>query len=259
MHPLLRPFWTAYEYLAMLLGLSFLALLCLVWLPFALLLRPLFPGRRGRRFGRAMIAFGFRIYLGFLHFVCASRFDLATLDRLRQAPPQILIANHPSLLDAVMIVSRLPNTVCVMKAGLMHNILLGSAARLAGYITNKGPLEMILQAGQALDEGAHILLFPEGSRTADLPLDPFSTSAALIARRSRVPVQSLLIRFCHPASESYLGKNWPLWRRPPLPQRWTITPGPCFDPHTLPVDDANRMTAIMETALREQLNQTTPS
>lgn len=225
-----NPLWTAYEYLAMALGLSFLALLCLVWLPFALLMRPILPGRPGRRFGRRMIMGGFRLYLGFLRLFCATRFDLAAIDQLRDAPPRVLIANHPSLLDAVMIVSRLPNVVCVMKASLMRNILLGSAARLAGYIPNDGPLEVVLHAGRALDEGAHVLLFPEGSRTSTATLDRFTTSAALIARRSRVPIQSLLIRFAGTTPEPYLGKHWPLWRKPDLPMHWHIDLDRCFEP-----------------------------
>lgn len=220
--------WSAYEYLAMGLGLTFLALLCLIWLPFALVLRPLTPRRFGRRLGRRVISIAFRVYLGFLRLACASRFDLRDLDALRDQPPRILIANHPSLLDVVMIVSRLPNVVCVMKASLMRNFLLGSAARLAGYISNEGPLEMVLRAGQSLNEGAHVLLFPEGSRTRRFPLDPLNNSAALIARRTGIPIQSLLIRFKSPDSTPYLGKAWPLWRKPRLPQRWSVRLGPVF-------------------------------
>jgi len=254
----LAPLWTAYEYLVMVLGLSLLVLLSLIWLPFAIVLRPLLPGSNGRRFGRRMISFSFQSYLGFLQLFCASRFDLDALDRLRHESPRVLIANHPSLLDAVMIVSRLPNVVCVMKAGLMRNILLGSAARLAGYIPNDGPLEVILHAGRALNEGAHVLLFPEGSRTSRQPLDPFSNSAAQIARRSRVPVQSLLIRFTSTENQPYLGKGWPLWRKPELPMRWTITPDHRFEPPTGNSRPGNNsvtaLTATMETHMRRQLS-----
>ena len=74
---------------------------------------------------------GFRLYLGFLQLFCACRFDLAELDRLRYAGPLIVAANHPSLLDVVLIVSCLPNAVCVIKAALLDRLLFGAAARLA--------------------------------------------------------------------------------------------------------------------------------
>lgn len=256
-----NPLWTIYEYLAMVLGLSFLGLLCLLWLPFAMILRPFLRGAKGRRFGQRIISLGFRLYIGFLQLACASHFDLAAIDRLRHESPRVLIANHPSLLDAVMIVSRLPHVVCVMKAGLMRNILLGSAARLAGYIPNTGPLEIILQAGRALDEGAHVLLFPEGSRTDRHPLNAFSNSAALIARRSRTPIQSLLIRFSSASDQPYLGKGWPLWRKPELPMYWAIEPDRSFEPPQAGGDAAGGsdrnvavLTACMEAHLRQQLN-----
>ena len=141
-----NPLWAFYEQIAMVVGLSALAIICLFWLPFAMLLHPLLPRRIGQPIGRRMIMGGFRFYLRFLEIFCACRFDLGELDRLRDQGPMILAANHPSLLDAVMILSRFPDAVCVMKAALLDNILFGAAARLARYIRNNAPLEMILSA-----------------------------------------------------------------------------------------------------------------
>ncbi|MEZ5706649.1 MAG: lysophospholipid acyltransferase family protein [Burkholderiaceae bacterium] len=156
---------------------------------------------------------GFRIYLRILTTFCACRLDLNELDALRKAGPMIVAANHPSLLDAVLIVSRLPNAICVMKAGLMDNPLLGAAARLAQYVRNDGALPMIAHSRDALLDGAQLVMFPEGSRTLEFPLDAFTPSVGLIARRSGVPIQAVFLEFSTP----YLGKRWPLLRRPKLP------------------------------------------
>lgn len=220
--------WLAYEYVAMVLGLGFLAVLCLFWLPFAMVLHTLLPRRLGQPIGRLLIMAGFRIYLRFLALFCACRFDLSALDALRCDRPLVLVANHPSLLDAVMIVSRFPDMVCVMKAALMNNILLGSAARLARYIPNHAPLDVVLRARKALRERAHLLIFPEGTRTERFPVDTCTASAGLIAQRAAVPVQSLLIEFSSP----YLGKAWPLWRRPELPLHFRVRVGRRFAPPT---------------------------
>jgi 1-acyl-sn-glycerol-3-phosphate acyltransferase len=246
-----HPLWIAYEYLAMLVGLGSLALICLAWLPFALLLNPLLPQRLGQPLGRRHIALGFRIYLHLLERLCACRFDLAELDALRDQGPLIVAANHPSLLDAVMIVSRLPNAVCVMKASLMDNILFGAAARLARYIRNDAPLEMILSAREALQQGAHLVIFPEGTRTTNLPLDPCTPSTGLIASRAKVPVQTLLIEFSTP----YLGKAWPLFRRPELPLTCRIRLGRRFAPPT----DIPAFTAELDAYFRSEIGQNLPS
>lgn len=243
--------WIAYETVAMLAGLGALALICLVWLPFALLLHPLLPQSLGQPLGRRFIAAGFRVYLRFLELCCCCRFELAELDRLRDSGPLILAANHPSLLDAVMIVSRLPNAVCVMKASLMDNLLFGAAARLARYIRNDAPLEMILGAREALQQGAHLVIFPEGTRTTNFPVDPCSPSAGLIASRSKVAVQTVLIEFSTP----YLGKAWPLFRRPVLPLQARIRLGRVFPvPANVPA-----FTAELEAYFRAEIGPNFPS
>lgn len=210
----------------MLLGLGMLALLCLVWAPFALILSVLLPARLGRPFGRRVIMWSFRFYLRFLSIACFCRFDLDELDALRGDQPLILVANHPSLLDAVIVLSRFPNMVCMMKAALMHNLLFGAAARLAGYICNDIALDSILRSREELHGGAQLLLFPEGTRTTNFPVNACSGSVGLISGRTGVPIQVLLIEFSTP----YLGKDWPLFRRPSLPLRVRVRVGRRFAP-----------------------------
>ena len=72
--------WRAYERLAMLLGLGGLAVACLGWLPFALVLHPFLPRQRARCLGRRAIQRGFRGYVWFLEHCCACRFDLTALE-----------------------------------------------------------------------------------------------------------------------------------------------------------------------------------
>lgn len=242
-----NPLWLAYEYLAMVLGLGSLAIICLIWLPFAMLFYPLLPQISGARLGRLAISVGFRIYLRILALGCACRFDFSALDALRGQGPLIVAANHPSLLDAVILLSRLPNAVCVMKATLMDNILFGAAARLARYIRNDEPLEMILCAREALQSGAQLVIFPEGTRTVDFPINACTPSTGLIAGRTKIPVQTILIEFSTP----YLGKIWPLFRPPRLPLHCRIRLGRRFQPGT----DVQAMTASLEAYFRRELGQ----
>ena len=237
--------WSAYEIVAMLLGLGAFTLACLLWLPLAMIANRLLPRHAGRWLGRTVARVAFRGYLGFLGVFCACRFDLSELDRLRDDGPLILAANHPSLLDAVLILSRVPNTVCVMKTALMDNPLLGAAARLARFIRNDPPLTMFLEAGDELAAGARLLIFPEGTRTRDFPLQSCQPSTGLLARRSKVAVQTLLIEFSTP----YLGKHWPLFRRPDLPLIGRVRLGRCFNPP----QNVSAFTAELESYLRSEL------
>lgn len=238
--------FAAYEVLAMCLGLGMLAAICLAWAPITLLLYPLLPRRWGQAFGRLAVTVSFRFYLWFLSVFCYCRFDLDELDALKNESPLIIVANHPSLLDAVLILSRFPNMVCVMKAALANNILFGASARLARYICNDAPLELILRAREELREGAQLLIFPEGTRTTRFPVNPCSGSVGLIAGRTGVPIQALLIEFSSP----YLGKEWPLFRRPSLPLRVRVRVGRRFPP----AKDVMALTRELEEHFRHELS-----
>ena len=114
----------------MVVGLSSLAILCLAWTPFALVGQWILPQRLALRTGRLAIHHVFRIYTGILEHCCGCQFDLKDLEALAKYPNSlVVVANHPSLLDAVLIASRLPNAVCIMKGALVRNVLLGAGGR----------------------------------------------------------------------------------------------------------------------------------
>ncbi len=200
----------------MVLGLGLLAVLCLSWTPFALALGQVLPQPLGKRVGRRAIQTVFRMYVELLQIFCGCRFDLKALKALaRQPGPMVIVANHPSLLDAVLLISHLPNAVCVMKAQLMHNLLLGAGSRMARYIVNDAPLTMIRSAIAELKGDARLIIFPEGTRTAELPVGPCAATAGIIAARAGVPIEVVVIEM----SSLYLGKHWPLSKPPELPLR----------------------------------------
>lgn len=219
-------FWRLYAPTAMISGLGALTLMCAAWLPFASALHLLMPRKSGSAVGRFAIHLGTRFYLGLLQRFCGCRFDLTELKSLKRQGPLIIAANHPSLLDALLLVSQLPNATCIMKATLMDNVLFGGAARLASYIRNESSIELLMRSGDELRQGAQLVIFPEGTRTIHSPVNPILSGTGMIAIRSGVPVQTVLIEFSSP----YLGKAWPLFRPPSLPLSCRVRLGRRFDP-----------------------------
>lgn len=243
---MLRWFLSAYDYLVMLFGLAWLGLLCLGWTLIATILQPLLSQRFGTALGRQVIMRGFRLYLASLSLTRRCHFDLSELDALRADGPLIIAPNHPCLLDAVMIISRLPNVACVMKAQLMHNLFLGAGARLASYICNESIPHMLRQACEDVKSGSQLLLFPEGTRTTRQPVNPFTGSVGLISRHASAPVQTIFIETDSP----YLGKGWPLFRKPVLPIRYKIRLGRRFEPP----DNLRRFTTELEQYFIQELD-----
>lgn len=226
MRGIMRGLLNIYDYLVLYLGLIWLGLICLAWTPIALVVYPLLPVRWGRALGRYVITRGFRFYLASLAASRRCSFDLSELDALRDEPSLILAPNHPCLLDAVMVISRLPNVACVLKAELMNNLFLGAGARLARYIRNEPVRSMVQLATRDFESGSHLLLFPEGTRTVQAPVNPLKGSVGLIANRAQVPVQTILIE----TDSVYLSKGWPLFRKPVMPIHYRVRLGRRFDP-----------------------------
>ena len=215
-----------YEYFALYSSLTLLGLICLAWSVFALPLYFLLPPRAGTAIGRRGIMLGFRIYAWSLAITRVYRLDIRDIDSLKGGPPLILAPNHPCLIDALLILTRHPNIVCVMKSALMRNLFLGSGSRLARYIRNDSSRQMVKESVAHLRDGAILLLFPEGTRTIREPINCLVGSVGLIAKHANVPVQTLVIETDSP----FLSKGWPLFRRPALPITYRVRLGKRFDP-----------------------------
>lgn len=248
---ILRALRSLWAYAVLLFGLGLLGAGSLLWSLAALPLHVLLPAQRAQAIGRAAIARGFRVYLAVLEALGACRLELSALDTLRGAGPLILAPNHPSLLDAVLLLSRAPQAACVLKAPIIDGVLFGAGARLAGYIRNDSPVDMVRSSVEALRGGGQLLLFPEGTRTTRAPLNPFRGAISLIARQAGVPVQTVFIE----ADSAFLGKSWPLLRRPALPLRYRVRLGRRFDP---PRDLHAFMRELEQYCARELQAQTEP-
>ena len=204
-----------------------LGAMSLAWNLVAWLLYPILPRRPGTALGRAAIARAYRFFWASAQACRMMRIDSSVLDVLGAEPGGlILAANHPTMLDALILVARLPRGVCIMKADLMRNPFLGTGARLARYIRNDSTRGMIRCAEACLHEGGQLVMFPEGTRTVRLPVNPFRPGLTLIAQRAQVPIQTVIIE----TDSRYLRKGWPIWRAPAFPVVVRVRLGERFAP-----------------------------
>jgi 1-acyl-sn-glycerol-3-phosphate acyltransferase len=189
------------------------------------ILYPLLPRALGARWGQAMMYRLFQFYVWITCKMGTLKVDLGALDDLRREKGLIIAANHPGLLDAVLVISRLPRVTCIMKAEIWDNLFLGGGSRLAGYIRNDAPIDMIRIAASRLEHGEHLLVFPEGTRTRKKPINGFKGGFALIAKKSHAPVQTVFIETDNPC----LSKGWPLYKKPEMPVTFRVRLGKRFE------------------------------
>jgi len=232
-------------YFRLCFGFGGLGLICLVWTPFAVVLNLSLPRGPRQRLGRFAILVGLRGYLRYLGWLGIYHCDLTALDRLKGEGPLIIAPNHPGLLDAVMILSRLPTVTCIIKASLFDSVFFGAPARMAGYIRNDSLIGVVKDATLALKSGSQLLMFPEGTRTVTPPLDPLRGGLALTACRTGIPVQVVLIE----ADSGFLGKGWSFFGGTRFPVRYRVRLGERF----APPKEATSFLPQLERSMRESL------
>lgn len=213
-----------YEYLVFYGLLAAFALSSLIWSIAATVLYPLLPRRIGAPLGQFMIMAGFRYFVGLMRLSGIIKCDLSALDALRGESSLVIAPNHPSLLDAVLVISRLPRVVCTAKATLLRNLFLGGGARLAGFIRNDVPTRLVREGIRQLRAGRQLLIFPEGTRTSSEVVDAFRGGFALIAQRAGAPVQTVFID----SNSRFLGRGWALLRKPDFPLTYRVRLGPAL-------------------------------
>ncbi len=208
------------------------------------------PGRAGRLRGRRAVSAGLRSFLRLWSWSGLVTIDTEALDVLRGQRGVIIAPNHPSILDAVFVMARLPEVGCVLKAGLLRSPFIGGGARWSGHISNDAGAGMVRQAAAELAAGGQLLVFPEGTRT--LPeatgVNAFKGGFALIARTAQAPVQSVVLR----SNARVLGKGGPRWRIPTYPLVFRAQLGRRFDPPP-PGTDVRPWMAEVEAYLRAEV------
>ena len=140
----------------------------------------------GRRCRRA-IQRSFRLFLAVLSFLRLMRFEFRGDERLLHLRGRLVIANHPSLLDVVVLVSRIPDARCVVKHAVWRSPFLGTVVRLAGYVPSIDPQDVVDRTVRLLQAGETVVLFPEGTRTRKDRPATVRRGAALILLRSDRP------------------------------------------------------------------------
>lgn len=111
---------------------------------------------------------------------------------LKEAKSKIIIANHPSILDVVILVSYIPNADCVVRGGLTKTPLRGVINWL--YIINElGYEELREKASKSLASGTNLVIFPEGTRTPRHGTNPYKRGAAHLALDTNCKIQPFYI------------------------------------------------------------------
>lgn len=150
-----------------------------------------------RMITRRSLSFATKVYVRMMWCLGLLRFEFYN-EKSLNVGGQLVVANHPSLLDVVFLISVMPRTTCIVKSALWKNPFTAGVVNLAGYIPNSdNGEELVEKAVAAIESGETLIVFPEGTRTVDPENLKFQRGAANIAIKARCPVVPVIVN-CQP-------------------------------------------------------------
>jgi 1-acyl-sn-glycerol-3-phosphate acyltransferase len=200
--------------------------LCIALVAFPLL--RWLPGDSERRAQR-LVQVSFQLWVWFATGIGLIRVRWCGDERLDRRPPCVIVANHPTLIDVVLLISRLPQADCVVKDAAWRNPVLRGVVSGAGYIRNDAAGTFLDACVSRVRRGRWLVLFPEGTRSPTLSLGRFQRGAAHVALRAGVPLLPIVIT-CDPPTLRK-GERW--YQVPDRTAQFTLQVGEPISPATL--------------------------
>ena len=120
-------------------------------------------------------------------------------ERMHEASPAVIVANHLSLLDILVLFRLHSHFKWVSKQENFRVPFIGWNMTLCGYIplrrgTPTSVFAMMRMCNDVLAGGSSIVMFPEGTRSSTGRLRSFKPGAFEIAKRAGVPIQPIVLR-----------------------------------------------------------------
>ena len=158
------------------------------------------PGTRQQKIsrGQQVVHYSFFTFIGLMHRLGVMTYEIHGLDKLNR-PGQLIVANHPTLVDIVFLISRIKQASCIVKAALWHNPFMRGPILNAGYISNHDPEQMIAACVAWLKAGGEMVIFPEGTRSVPYQPYNFQRGAAAIALDAQTIVTPVTLT-CYPST-----------------------------------------------------------
>ncbi|WP_436876323.1 lysophospholipid acyltransferase family protein [Siccibacter turicensis] len=192
-------------------------LLSVIWFNILLLLQRN-PHTR-RRLARRSIAASFRFFLNTARWLGVMDYRIEGADILRQERGTLIVANHPTLIDYVILASVMPETDCLVKGALLRNPFVSGVIRAADYLVNSQADELLPACRERLAKGDTLLIFPEGTRSRPGEEIVLQRGAANIAVRCGRDLRIVTIH----CSEHLLDKRSRWYDVPPRKPVFRIT------------------------------------
>ena len=163
------------------------------------------PERRAP-LARGVIRATFRCFVWLMRTTRVLTVEVVGVERL-QGGGRLILANHPTLIDVVLLMALVERGDCVVKGALSRNPVTRGPVRAAGFVFNDdGGEELLADCLRSLRTGNNLIIFPEGTRSSRTEPMRLQRGAARVAVHGALDITPVRIR-CTPSTLAK-GEKW---------------------------------------------------
>ena len=108
--------------------------------------------------------------------------------------PAVIIANHQSFIDILLLLSTSPKIVMLTNSWVWNSPFFGWIVKYADFHHTEDGYEVLAERlKERVDEGYSVVVFPEGTRSADCSIQRFHKGAFYLAQLLKVDILPMLI------------------------------------------------------------------
>jgi len=158
-----------------------------------------------RKYGKKLLKSCFQLFSWIMQFLGVIELHIEGIQNLKSGR-RLVLANHPSLIDAVLLISLIENPNGIIKSSLFRNPSMIGLAKIAGLIRNVEGPELVRKSIESISSGDNLLIFPEGTRTKESRTTSFKRGAAYIAIKGKINIIPVFISTSVPFLKK--GHSW---------------------------------------------------
>lgn len=170
----------------------------------------IWPRERRVIFARATIHRLFQAFVAMMRACGVISWEVHGAERLR-GHGRLILANHPTLIDVVLLMALVERSDCVVKSALGRNPFTRGPVMAAGFVFNDSPDALIDDCVRSVRSGNNLIIFPEGTRTSRTEPMRLQRGAARVAVHGGLDITPVRIT-CTPPTLAK-GEKW--YRIPP--------------------------------------------
>lgn len=109
-----------------------------------------------------LIIFCYRLFVRLAHIT--GLFRVSVHGDLSKVKGKIVVMNHLSLIDVVILMAKLPDSTCIVKEAASKNFFYSKIVNAMFLVATEEPNETIQKVRELLKAGTNLVIFPEGTR-----------------------------------------------------------------------------------------------